>query len=100
MQELKSLIVFSGPAAEVGEELPGRVLGLALKAPEGGRCYGGLGVPGNGQIHLQVRSSLAPLSQGAAVSGWRAGKQKQNKNELGLNNLTPVTLVGKRTWHL
>ena len=29
-----SLIVFPGPAAEVGEELPGRVLGLALKASE------------------------------------------------------------------
>ena len=75
VQELKSLIVFSGPAAEVGEELPGRVLGLALKAPEGGRCFGGLGVPGNGQIHPQVRSSLAPLFQGAAVSGWRAGRK-------------------------
>ena len=59
----------------MGEELPGRVLGLALKAPEGGRCFGEHGVPGNGQLHPQVRSSLAPLFQGAAVSGWRAGRK-------------------------
>ena len=68
VQGLKSLIVFPGPAAEVGEELPGRVLGLALKAPEGGRCFGGHGVPDNDQIHPQIRVSLASLFQCAAVS--------------------------------
>ena len=66
----------------MGEELPGRVLRLALKAPEGGRCFGGHGVPGNGQIHPQVRSSLAPLFQGAAVSGWRAVRNKKQTRQL------------------
>ena len=79
----KGKVIWIKPAAEVGEELLGRVLRLALKAPEGGRCFGGLGVPGNGQIHPQVRCSLAPLSR---VRRFQAGgrvekkqKQKQQK---------------------